>query len=341
MKILDFRSDTVTRPSVEMRQVMATAEVGDDVLGDDPNVIALEREVCELFGRATDKEALFVPSGTMGNQVAIKAQTQPGQELICERYCHIVNYEMGGPAFHSGLIINFQDTEYGMFSLEQVSRTIRTPGAYNFKTAMVALENTHNRHSGAVLPQAEIVELGKLCRDRDVRFHLDGARIWHAHAKTGLPLRELTAPFDSMSVCFSKGLGAPVGSAIVSTPEVISRCRPLRRLFGGGMRQAGILAAAARYALKNNLSRLVDDHANAKVLAEGLVTSGLFDIPLERIETNIIVANVHQPHTVESLLQKLNAVGIWALPFGAEAIRFVTHMDVTGEDCNEAISRLR
>jgi|CXWL01.1.fsa_nt_gi threonine aldolase len=337
MKILDFRSDTVTRPSSEMRQVMATAEVGDDVLGDDPNVIALEKEVGELFGG----EAMYVPSGTMGNQIAIKSQTEPGEELICERYCHIVNYELGGPAFHSGLLINFQDTEKGMISSEQVRKSIRPPGVYNPRTAMVALENTHNRHSGSVLPQDEILEVAKVCKSHGVLMHLDGARIWHAHIKTGLSLKELTAPFDSMSVCFSKGLGAPVGSAIISSPKVIAKARRYRRLFGGGMRQAGILAAAARYALKNNLSRLADDHANAKVLAEGLVTSGLFDIPLERIETNIIVAKVRQPHTVESLLEKLKTVGIWALPFGAEWIRFVTHLDISREDCHDAISRLR
>ena len=337
MNILDFRSDTVTRPSPAMREVMAHAEVGDDVLGDDPNVIALEKEVGELFGG----EALYVPSGTMGNQVAIKSQTEPGQELICERYCHIVNYELGGPAFHSGLLINFQDTEKGMISADQVRRSIRPAGVYNPKTAMVALENTHNRHSGSVLPQDQVLEVQKVCEEHGVLLHLDGARIWHAHIKTGMSLKELTAPFNSMSVCFSKGLGAPVGSAIISSPDVIAKARRYRRLFGGGMRQAGILAAAARFALKNNLTRLSDDHANARLLAEGLLTTGYFDIPIERIETNIIVAAVRHPHTVDSLLEKMKNKGVLAVPFGAGLVRFVTHLDVSRDDCADAIERLR
>jgi len=337
MKIIDLRSDTITRPDTKMRQAIANAEVGDDVFGDDPTVNELEKYVAELF----DKEAsLFVSSGTLGNQVALKTHSQPGWEIICERECHIVNYEVSGPAVHSGLMINLLTTDRGMITAEMVRNNIRQINIHCPRTKIVTLENTHNRHGGTILPQDEILRVRDVCDEYKLIFHLDGARIWNVHAATGISLAELVKPFDSISVCLSKGLGAPIGSMILGSTEFIEKCRRTRKLFGGAMRQVGIIAAGGLYAIKNNINRLSQDHKNAKLLAEGISELQMFDIDLTRVETNIVVADLTGDLQSESVIEQLSEVGVLAIPFGPRRVRFVTHLDVTREECLEAIDRI-
>ena len=337
MKTIDLRSDTVTRPSEAMRQVMMTAEVGDDVFGDDPTVNKLEKYVAELF----EKEAsLYVPSGTMANQICLKAKTERGWELLCERECHVVNYEVAGPVIHAGLLVNMLTTEKGMVSADQVRDNIRIKTLHSPETRIVALENTHNRHGGTILPQDEILKVRAVCDEFGLILHLDGARIWNVHVATGLSLADLTRPFDSVSVCLSKGLGAPIGSMILGSKEFIDKCRRERKLFGGAMRQAGIIAAAGLYAVQNNIDRMSEDHRNAGLLAEGLNKLEIFRIDLDRVQTNIVIANIISEEFSEEVLLKIRESGVWAVPFGPKKIRFVTHLDVSREDCEEAVERI-
>jgi len=338
MKTIDLRSDTVTRPSEEMRRAMLTAEVGDDVFGDDPTVILLEQHVADLFER---EASLYVPSGTMANQICLKANTRPGWELLCERECHVVNYEVAGPVVHAGLLVNLLTTERGMITAGMVRENVRIKSLHSPETRIVALENTHNRHGGTVLPQDEIERVREVCDEFDLILHLDGARIWNAHVATGLSLPELTRSFDSVSVCLSRGLGAPIGSMILGTREFIEICRRERKLFGGAMRQVGIIAAAGLFAVKNNIARLAEDHANARLLAEGLQSIPIFNVDLSRVETNIVIANITGEETAESVLGRLKSVGVWAVPFGPKRIRMVTHLDVTRTDCEEVLERIK
>ncbi|MBI5267324.1 MAG: low specificity L-threonine aldolase, partial [candidate division Zixibacteria bacterium] len=332
------RSDTVTRPSPAMRQAMANAEVGDDVFGDDPTVKELEVHVARLFGK---EAGLYVPSGTMGNQVCLKTISQRGWELLCDRECHVVNYEVAGPVVHSGLMINLLTTERGMISAQMVRDNIRPKNIHIPETRIVTLENTHNRHGGTVLPQGEILEVRKVCDEFGLLFHLDGARIWNAHVATGLPLAELVRPFDTVSVCFSKGLGAPIGSMILGSAGFVEKARRERKLFGGGMRQVGIIAAAALYAVKNNIPRLADDHANAKLLGQGLNDTRPFAVDMSRLDTNIVVARIKDGTSSDDMAARLKEVDVWAIPFGRDKLRFVTHLDVTREDCAEAVARIK
>ncbi|TFH60353.1 MAG: low-specificity L-threonine aldolase [Candidatus Zixiibacteriota bacterium] len=338
MKTIDLRSDTVTRPSPEMRKAIFEAEVGDDVFGDDPTVIELERYVAQLLGK---EAALYVPSGTMGNQICLKAHSEPGWELLCDRQCHIVNYEAGGPAVHSSLLVNLITTKYGMISADTVRESIRPKNVHCPLTRLVALENTHNHHGGTILPQDEILKVKEVCDEFDLIFHLDGARIWNAHVATGISLDELAAPFVSVSCCLSKGLGAPIGSVVASSAEFIEKCRRERKLFGGGMRQVGILAAAGLYALKNNLGRLKEDHNNARFLAEELNRLDSFEVPMDRVQTNIILVDIATNETAASMLGRMKEIGVLGVQFGPKRIRFVTHLDVDRADCAEAVSRIR
>ena len=337
MKTIDLRSDTVTRPSPQMRQAIATADVGDDVFGDDPTVTLLETHVAGLFER---EASLFVPSGTMGNQICLRALSQPGWEILCDREAHIVNYEVAGPAVHSALLVNLLTTERGMTTADMIRNNIRPKNLHCPETKLVALENTHNRHGGAVLPQDEVVRVREVCDEFGLILHLDGARIWNAHIASGLSLPTLTRPFDSISVCLSKGLGAPIGSMILGSADLIEKCRRVRKLFGGAMRQVGIIAAAGLYAVKNNIPRLAEDHANARLLASGLSQTNAFDIDPDTVETNIVVVTLRDPHTPDSMLTRLKEIGVLAVPFGANKIRFVTHLDVTRADCEEALARI-
>ncbi len=337
MKTIDLRSDTVTRPSEAMRRAMATAEVGDDVHGDDPTVNELQRYIADLFER---EAALFVPSGTMGNQICLKVHGSPGWELLCDRECHVVNYEVAGPVVHAGLLVNLLTTDKGMITADMVRANVRPKSLHSPLTKVVALENTHNRHGGTILPQDEILKVRQVCDQFDLAFHLDGARIWNAHVATGLSLAELTRPFDSVSVCLSKGLGAPIGSVILGSAEFIEVCLRERKLFGGGMRQVGIIAAGGLYALKHNMERLAEDHDNARRLAGALEKRQSFSVRRDRVETNIVIVDIVSGATAAAVLEKLKTVGVWAVPFGPTRLRFVTHLDVSSSDIDEAVSRI-
>ncbi|MFH2049828.1 MAG: GntG family PLP-dependent aldolase [bacterium] len=338
MKIIDIRSDTVTRPNPAMRQAMFEAEVGDDVLGDDPTVKELEQYVANLFDR---EASLYVPSGTMANQICLKVNSQPGWELLCDRECHVVNYEVGGPVVHSGLLVNLLSTDRGMVTAEMVRQNVRPINLHCPLTKLVALENSHNRHGGTILPQDEILKVREVCDEFGLKLHLDGARIWNVHVATGMSLPELTRPFDSVSVCLSKGLGAPIGSMILGSEEFIQKALRERKLFGGGMRQVGIIAAAGIYAVKNNIESLKNDHKNARLLAEGLSKIEMFEIDLSRVETNIILIDIVGGETADSVLERMKEVNVWAVSFGRKRIRMVTHLDVSRSDCEEALDRIK
>jgi threonine aldolase len=338
MSVIDLRSDTVTKPSPGMREAIAKAEVGDDVLGDDPTVKRLEQKVASLLGR---EAALYVPSGTMANQICLKANSRPGWELLCDRECHVVNYECAGPVVHSGLLVNLLTTDRGMITAQQVRDNVRIKSLHAPETRLVELENTHNRHGGTILPQDEILKVREVCDEFGLILHLDGARIWNVHAATGMPLDELVRPFDSISVCLSKGLGAPVGSMIVGSGEFVQRCLRERKLFGGGMRQVGLLAEAGIYALDHNLAGMKNDHVNARYLGEQMNMFDGFSVDMSRVETNIVVVQIESDMSSTQLAEKMKTVEVLALPFGAKKIRMVTHLDVNRAQCEDAIGRLR
>src|SRR6516225_1198839 len=255
--IIDLRSDTVTRPTPGMRAAMAAAEVGDDVFGDDPSVNRLQERVAALLGK---EAALFVPSGTMSNQICVKVHTQPGDELLCEANCHIYNYEAGGPAVLAGVTCRTIEGDYGVLDVSQLEDKIRPVNDHLVRTRLVCLENTHNRGGGRVYPLEKIQAISTWAHANGLMMHLDGARLWNAIVATGIPAAEWGRHFDSVSVCFSKGLGAPVGSALAGSHDFITRARRIRKRFGGGMRQAGVIAAAALYALDHHIDRLAEDH---------------------------------------------------------------------------------
>ncbi len=333
-KLIDLRSDTVTKPTAAMREVMANAEVGDDVFGEDPSVNALQKKVAQLLGM---EAALFVPSGTMGNQLAIKCHTQPGDEVICEQDCHSFNYEGGGPAFLSGVQMRPLPGVRGVITAEQIEAAIR-PADHHFpRTQLVVLENTHNRAGGAIFPLEEIRKIRALTLKHQIKLHLDGARLWNAHIATGIPLHEYGRHFDSISVCLSKGLGAPVGSVLAGSAEFIDRAHRYRKIWGGGMRQAGILAAAGLYAIENHLQRLKDDHARAQRLAKSLSQYPWVKVDLQAIQTNIVIADVQEmglkaPDVVVLLKQK----GLLCIAFSPTKMRMVTHLDIDDNDIDRA-----
>ncbi len=339
MQYIDLRSDTVTRPSEAMRQYMASAEVGDDVLGDDPTVIQLEKKVAEMFGK---EAALFVPSGTMGNQIAIRALSQPGEEIICEEGCHIFNYEAAAGAALSGLLFHVVRGVRGVFTAADIAPLIRGGDVHSPRTSIVAIENTHNHAGGTIFPIDGMQSIRQLADDNRLSVHLDGARIWNAHVATGIPLLEYGQFADTINVCFSKGLGAPIGSAVVGERELIVAARRIRKMFGGGMRQVGIIAAGAIFALDHNITRLADDHDNAWYLAESLSEIEDLYIDLDSVQTNIVVISVEKSgRPVSDIVAALKEKGVLAIPFGRSKIRCVTHLDVTRDDITEAIKVFR
>ncbi len=332
--VIDLRSDTVTRPSQAMRDAMANAPVGDDVFAEDPTVNKLQEKVAELLGKPA---ALYVPSGSMGNQICIKVHTKPGDEIIAERGAHIFNYETGAIAFLSGAQTNLIDGEAGVMTAEQVKRAIRPRVYYMSRTSLVCLENTHNRAGGTIYPLDVIKSIAQVAREEGIRMHLDGARLWNACVETGIPPREYASHFDSVSVCMSKGLGSPVGSVIAGTTEFIAEARRYRKIFGGGMRQAGVIAAACIYALDNNISRLKEDHAKAKTLASSLSRVKGFDLKPEDVQTNIMIVGVEKTgKTPEQVLSMLKERGVLLTPGNYMSVRAVTHMDVSMEDVTRA-----
>jgi len=335
--MIDLRSDTVTRPTPAMRAVMAAAEVGDDVLGDDPTVAALEGRVAEVLGK---EAAVYMPSGTMTNEVAVRTHTEPGDEIVLEAHAHIYYHEAGAPAALSGVSCRLIEGRRGVFGGDDLRAVLRPANVHHPRTRLVCVENTSNSGGGKVWPMEALAEVESAAREAGLRTHLDGARIWNAAAASGADVRQIATHFDSVSVCFSKGLGAPVGSALCGSAEFIARARRFRKLFGGGWRQAGIIAAGALYALEHHRGRLVEDHANAKALAEGLgELPGLRLDPAE-VETNIVLFDVAATPAAD-LAQKLAAAGVGVLAVGPKTIRAVTNLDVSADDVQEAIEVVR
>lgn len=337
--MIDLRSDTVTKPTMAMREAMAIAPVGDDVFGEDPSVRQLEEYVANLFGH---EAALFAPSGTMTNQMAIKAHTQPGDEMICEESCHVYTWEGGGPAILSGVTCRTIIGDRGVIHSSQLEDKIRPANDHFVRTKMVALENTHNRGSGRVYPLNELKAIRNWTSNNNLILHCDGARIWNAIVASGVSAKEYGALFDSISVCFSKGLGAPVGSAIIGSREFIKKCKRIRKLFGGGMRQAGILAAAACFALRHHIDRLAEDHANAQLLAEALARIPGIILDPPQIETNLIWFRIEpmigRPNDLVNRLKKRN---LFVHQSGPELMRACTHLDVSRKDIIEAIQIIK
>lgn len=331
MPAVDLRSDTVTQPSAAMRAAMASAEVGDDVYGEDPSVNRLEQQVAELLGKPA---ALFVPSGTMGNQLALMSQTRRGDEVVIGARAHCAWFESGAGAALSG--VQFETAGAGgLFTADEFEAAIKPSSYYLPRTSLVSIENTHNASGGRVFPQGDVVEIARRAHERGMKVHLDGARLWNASARSGLSPAELAAPADSVSVCFSKGLGAPVGSALVGAEPLIADCRRLRKMLGGGMRQAGVLAAGALFALQSQRGRLLDDHSNAQFLAESLARSPQLSIDLESVQTNIVCFALSKPRAAQ-LVELAREQGVLVNAMGPGSVRAVTHLDVDRQQISRA-----
>ena len=334
MKPLDFRSDTVTQPTEGMREAMATAELGDDVFGEDPSVIALQQRTAELLGK---EAALFVPSGTMSNQIGVRLHCGAGDEFLCESFCHIFNYEQGAYAQLSGIAAFPVEAAEGLPRVEQLEGRIRPDDPHLTRTKLLSLENTHNRWGGRVLPYDEVADLCRWAHDNGLATHLDGARLFNAVAASGISATDWASHFDTVSVCFSKGLGAPVGSAIVGPRELIKHALRVRKLFGGGMRQAGVIAAAALYALDHHVERLVDDHRCAQLIADAVGGCDGLHVRGGRAETNIVIFDVDGPAgTNRVFVDALRQEGVLALAIGHTSVRLVTHLDASSEDASAA-----
>jgi len=337
-KVIDLRSDTVTKPSPAMRRAMAEAEVGDDVYLEDPTVNRLQARSAEIFGR---EAGLFVPSGSMGNLTCIMAQAGRGQEVICEAAGHVYNYEMASMSALGGVLPRIIPTENGIMSWEQIAPAIRERAYYRPQTALVALENTHNMAGGTVYPTRVSREICDKAHKAGLKVHLDGARVFNAATYLREDVAAITEPFDSVQFCFSKGLGAPVGSMIVGSKELIEQCRVIRKMLGGGMRQAGVLAAAALVALEEGPKRLHIDHENAQVLAQGLLRIPGITIEPEKVQTNIVLYDVRKTGlTSGQFLQKLAERKVLGGPVDARRVRMVTHLDVDREDIEQALRRI-
>ncbi|MBK7403959.1 MAG: aminotransferase class I/II-fold pyridoxal phosphate-dependent enzyme [Phycisphaerales bacterium] len=332
--MIDLRSDTVTKPTDAMRRAMAAAEVGDDMFGEDPTVRRLEDRFCELTGKPA---AVFVPSGTMANQLAIRAQTEPGDEVITHADNHIIHYESGGPAALAGVMLALAPGPRGVFGADEVRALVRADDPHCPVTRLVALENTHNRGGGRVWPREQVREVVETSHALGLRVHIDGARIWNAAIASGRPVAELVGAADSVSACFSKGLGAPVGSILASDAPTIKRARRFRKMFGGAMRQAGVLAAAALHALDHHFDRLVEDHAGARRLAERLAALPGVRLDPSEVETNIVYFGLADGRrSAPEICTALKQAGVLVLPVGPDRIRAVTHLDVSPSQIERA-----
>ncbi len=335
---VDLRSDTVTRPTPEMRRAMAEAEVGDDVYAEDPTINRLEQRAAEVFGR---EASIFVPSGTMGNQIAIKIHTRHGQEIICEERGHVFNYEMAMMAHFSGCLARPLPGEDGILRWDQIKRRISPSTYYYAQTGLVCLENTHNMAGGTVYPTEVAEEICDGAHNAGLRVHLDGARVFNAATALRKPVADIARKFDSVMFCLSKGLGAPVGSLLVGSRDFITKARIYRKALGGGMRQAGVLAAAGLIALEQMPKRLHIDHENAKLLAEGLGRIPGIRIDPTKVVTNIVICDVSGTGmTSTELCRKLAERNVLAAGVNAELVRFVTHMDVDRAACERALEAI-
>ncbi|HEV8243406.1 MAG TPA: low-specificity L-threonine aldolase [Nitrospirales bacterium] len=337
--MIDLRSDTVTKPSPAMREAMATAEVGDDVFGEDPTINRLQEVAARLLGK---EAALFVPSGTMANQLSVRLHTQPGDEIIVEAGAHVVRYESGAAAGLSGVQTCWLTGTRGILEPEQVEAAIRPPEYHNPPTTLICLENTHNRGGGTIYPLDKFAAIRKVAEAKRIAMHLDGARLFNAVVATGIPAAEYARHFETVSFCLSKGLGAPVGSLICADATRIVKLRRLRKMFGGGMRQAGILAAAGLYALDSNIARLAEDHAHAKRLAATLAGLPGLRINPAHVETNIVVFDISETgRTAEEVLALLKVEGLLLVPFSPTTLRAVTHLDVSSGQIDQACAILK
>ena len=337
--IIDYRSDTVTKPTKEMQEAMLQASVGDDVFGEDPSINELEKLAAEMFGM---EGALYCPSGTMTNQIAIKCHTQPGDEVICDVSSHIYQYEGGGIASNSGAQVKLIYGDKGRITADQVLESINADDVHKARTTLVSLENTSNRGGGSCYDSAEIANIRRVCDDHSLQLHLDGARLFNALVAKNETPKEYGQVFHSISICLSKSLGCPVGSLVIGSKDFIRKARRVRKVFGGGMRQAGYLAAAGIYALMNNIERLQQDHNHAKMLAEALSKKDFVDTVLP-VETNIIIFSVKDRFTPQSLVAKMKEQSILWYAISPTQVRIVTHLDVSPlmiEKTIEAINKL-
>jgi threonine aldolase len=334
-KNFDFRSDTVTRPSPAMRAAMAAAEVGDDVLGDDPTVIRLQQLIAQRMGK---EAALFVPSGTMSNLIAVRSHCRPGDELICEEGCHIYNYEQSGYAQICGVAARAVKGEFGVLQPEQLAGLIRPGDAHFVRMRLVTLENTHNRGGGRIQPIEIVDAIGRWAHENGLETHLDGARLYNAVAATGIEPPRWTRHFDTVSVCFSKGLGAPAGSALCGPKDLIAEAVRHRKVLGGAMRQSGVLAAAALFALEHNIERLAEDHLSARHLADGVRKIEHLQLMSDEIDTNMLFFRVDPAWgTAAEFLEQSKKQGVWMLSTAPATIRAVTHLDISTSDVERTI----
>jgi threonine aldolase len=325
--IIDFRSDTVTKPTPAMQEAMMKAKVGDDVFGEDPSINELEQISAAMFGM---EAALFCPSGTMTNQVAIKCHTQPGDEVICDESSHVYQYEGGGIAFNSGASVKLLQGDRGRIKAEQVLSAIQPDDPHRPHSSLVSLENTSNRGGGSCYDFREIIKIQAVCKEKNLAFHLDGARIWNALVAKNESPKQYGEIFDSISICLSKSLGCPVGSLLLGKKDFIKKARRIRKIFGGGMRQAGFLAAAGIYALQNNIDRLAEDHTHARQIAD-VITNKKFTKLLLPVETNIIIFELNDDMTAPELVAKLKEHNILGYAISLNRVRLVVHLDITKE----------
>ena len=330
---IDLRSDTVTRPTAAMRRAMAEAEVGDDVYGEDPTVNRLEARAAEVFGR---EAALFVPTGTMGNQIAVRLHTRPGQEVICEARSHLLDWEMAMVAAFSGCVPRTVAGERGILRWADIRKAIAPKIYYRAQTGLVWIENSHNMAGGTVTPLPTLIDIWEGAQAAGLPVHLDGARVFNAATAAGVTVAELTRGFDTIMFCLSKGLGAPVGSMLVGSREAMAEARSIRKALGGGMRQAGVLAAAGLIALEEMPSRLGEDHAHARLLAEAVAECEAAEIDPASVETNIVIFTLKDEGDAAGLVVALKEQGILASAVGPHAVRLVTHFDVSEADCRRA-----
>jgi threonine aldolase len=333
--VIDLRSDTVTRPTVAMREAMARAEVGDDVYGEDPTVRKLEERVAELLGK---ESAVFVPSGTMANQIAILLQTRRSDEIIGGEGTHCATFESGAAAALSGVQFRVAGSG-GLYSAEELERVVQPSGIMYPRSVLAVIENTHNRAGGRVFAHAEVLRIARVARRRGLGLHLDGARLWNASVATGQRESELAAPFDTASVCFSKGLGAPVGSALCASRELVEEARRFRKMLGGGMRQAGVLAAGALYALEHHRTRLAEDHAAARLVAERLATVRGASVDVAGVETNIVNVRLLEARA-DAVVAEARRRGVLVNATAPAQLRAVTHLDAPPDRAREGAERL-
>ena len=335
--MIDLRSDTITKPTPEMLNAMMSAEVGDDVFGDDPTVNALQQKIADLFGM---EDALYCPSGTMTNQIAMRINTRPQDEVICHKHSHVYMYEGGGMMYNSMLSPKLLEGERGMITAKQIEESINPDDIHFPNSRLVVLENTMNKGGGAVYDINEIKSIRKVCDQNELKLHLDGARFFNAIVKTGENPSQYGELFDTISICFSKGLGAPVGSVLLGSKDQMKEARRVRKVFGGGMRQAGYLAAACIHALDSHVDRLSEDHNRANEIGKSLNQLSFME-EVYPVETNIVIGKLVEGKSEKWLLDELEKQGILAVGFGKGLVRFVTHLDFTDDDLNEFDSSIK